>query len=509
VAAVIRRVFLRLLGFIYLIAFASLALQIRGLVGEHGILPAARFLEWAHSIYGGGTYRLLPTLFWLNASDTALVAVAWTGAGLGFLLLLGVRPRLLLVLLWLLYLSLSVVGQDFLSFQWDALLLESGLLAILWAPRRFVRRVSEPPILLVSEPPGPLEASSGGPPFDLARFLLVFLLFKLMFLSGVTKILSGDPTWRYGTALDFHFETQPLPPWSAWYAHHWPTWIHHALTWWTLAVELGAPWFLLLPGRLQPARVPAVLAIAVLQVGIAATGNYGFFNLLTLALCLPALSGARRARDDLQMEGPDTDRTPHRWPLVRIAAPVLLGLSLLSMVREVAFTLPNGRGAGWWPAWGGKVLGWVEPFRSVNGYGLFRVMTTERPELVFEGSRDGVQWEPYGFRYKPGNVDRRPAFVAPFHPRLDWQLWFAALSPGRNLGWVERLAEALRAGTPEVVALLGHDPFPTTPPQYVRAVLYDYRFSTPEQRRRTGSWWVRTLQGTFVLGSSVADSSGS
>jgi hypothetical protein len=501
-----RRLFLRLLGLVYLVAFASLALQIRGLVGQRGILPAAHFLEWAHSVYGAAAYRLLPTLLWLDPSDTALLAVAWTGAGLGFLLLLGVRPRLLLVLLWLLYLSLSIVGQDFLSFQWDALLLESGLLAILWAPRRFGRRSSEPSIPLVFGPVGPLGVPARKPPIDLGRLLLVFLLFKLMFLSGVTKILSGDPTWRDGTALDFHFETQPLPPWTAWYAHHWPGWMHHGLTWWTLAVELGAPWLLLLPVRFHRSRLVGVLAIAMLQVGIAATGNYGFFNLLTLVLCLPALSRAPAA-DDGQGTG-DTESAPSRWPLVRFGAPVLLGLSALSLVREIAFTLPAGRGVGWWPAWAEEVMGWVEPFRSINGYGLFRVMTTDRPELVLEGSRDGARWEPYGFRYKPGDPDRRPGFVAPFHPRLDWQLWFAALSPGQNLGWLERLAEGLRAGTPEVLALLGHDPFPGKPPQYVRAALYDYRFSTPEQRRGTGAWWVRTLEGTFVLAPGAADSSG-
>jgi hypothetical protein len=506
-AAVTRRLFLRLLGFVYLVAFASLALQIRGLVGQHGVLPAAHFLEWAHSIYGAGAYRLLPTLFWLDASDNALVAVAWIGAGLGFLLMLGVRPRFLLALLWLLYLSMSVVGQDFLSFQWDALLLETGLLAILWAPWQSVRPVSAPSIPLVFGPAGPRHTAAGKPAVDLARFLLVFLLFKLMFLSGITKILSGDPTWRHGTALDFHFETQPLPPWTAWYAHHWPAWMHHGLTWWTLVVELGAPWLLLLPARFHRTRLVGVLAIAMLQVGIAATGNYGFFNLLTLLLCLPVLSSVRLSVDDRET-GRDTESAPPRHPVIRIVAPVLLGLSVLSLVREVAFTLPDGRGVGWWPPWADEVMGWVEPFRSINGYGLFRVMTTDRPELVLEGSRDGARWEPYGFRYKPGDPGQRPGFVAPFHPRLDWQLWFAALSPGQSLGWLQRLAEGLRAGTPEVLTLFGHDPFPGKPPQYVRAVLYDYRFSTPEQRRRTGAWWVRRLEGTFVLAPAAADSSG-
>jgi hypothetical protein len=227
-------------------------------------------------------------------------------------------------------------------------------------------------------------------------------------------------------------------------------------------------------------------------------------------LSLPVLDEALLAR--LRILRPARElapETPARQTIVLVVGPLLLLLSTLSMVREIAYTLPAGRGMKFWPRAGDAAMAWVAPLRSINGYGLFRVMTTERPELVLEGSRDGRRWEAYEFRYKPGAVNRRPRFVAPFHPRLDWQLWFAALSPGRNLGWVERLAEALRAGTPEVVALLGHDPFPTTPPQYVRAVLYDYRFSTPEQRRRTGSWWVRTLQGTFVLGSSVADSSGS
>ena len=496
-----RRLFLRLLGLVYLIAFASLAVQIRGLVGEHGILPAARFLGWAHSIYGFGAYRLLPTLFWLYSGDVALQIGAWTGAGLGLLLMLGFRPRLLLILLWLLYLSLSVVGQDFLSFQWDALLLESGLLAVLWAPPRWPRRVAPPPVLLVSEPLGPPD-SGRRPAFDGGRFLLVFLLFKLMFLSGATKLLSGDPTWRDGTALDFHFETQPLPPWTAWYAHHWPSWIHHALTWFTLAVEVGAPWLLLLPVRFRRPRVVAVLAIGLLQVGIAATGNYGFFNLLTLVLCVPVLSDATVLSNDQETAEP-----PRRISLVRIATPILLGLSMLSLVREIAFTVPDGRAVGWWPAWGDRVMGWVEPFRSVNGYGLFRVMTTERPELVLEGSRDSTRWEAYGFRYKPGDVNRRPGFVAPFHPRLDWQLWFAALGPGSSLGWLQRLAEGLRAGTPEVVGLLGANPFPGTPPKYVRAALYHYRFSSPEERSRTGAWWVRSLEGTFPLAPPTQDPS--
>jgi hypothetical protein len=217
------------------VAFASLAMQISGLAGERGILPAGRFLGWAHSMYGAASYLQLPTIFWLDGSDTALRLAAWGGAVLAVLLVLGIAPLLNLFLLWALYLSLTVSGQDFMAFQWDALLLETGLLAMLWA---------------AATP---------------ARFLLVFLLFKLMFLSGATKLLSGDPTWRHATALDFHFETQPLPPWTAWYAHHLPAGIHQALVLFTFAVELGAPWFLLLPDRLRPLRLGAIAAIALLS----------------------------------------------------------------------------------------------------------------------------------------------------------------------------------------------------------------------------------------------------
>jgi lipase maturation factor 1 len=466
-----------------LLAFVSLAGQIVGLVGERGIMPVGRFLDWAGSTYGAGAWRQLPTVFWLGASDGALQAVAWGGVGLAVLLVLGIAPLPVLFLLWTLYLSLAVAGQEFLSFQWDALLLETGLLAMLWAPVTWRLGREE------------------HRPSELARLLMVLLLFKLMFLSGATKLLSGDPTWRGATALDFHFETQPLPPWTAWYAHQLPAGVLHALTLLTLVVEVVIPWLLLLPDRFRTLRIGAVGAIALLQVGIAATGNYGFFNALTLVLCVPVLDDAILAR--LRLRRPDGDLPPEsrvRRTLVLVAFPLLLGLSLLSMVRELAFTVPEGRGIRWWPGWANETMELVAPLRSINGYGLFRVMTIRRPELILEGSNDGARWEAYDFRYQPDAVDERPRFVAPFHPRLDWQLWFAALAPVESLGWLGTLAARLRSGTPEVLALLGHNPFPGAPPRHVRAVLYDYRFSTPEERGRTGSWWVRERQGELPIG---------
>jgi hypothetical protein len=481
----VNRLFLRLLGAVYLVAFASLAVQITALVGERGIMPAGEYLEWAYSMYGPTAYGLLPTVLWLNTSDLALKLVTGCGVLLSLLLLIGVTPRLTLFLLWLLYLSLSVAGQDFLSFQWDALLLETSLLAILWAPAtRLLGREEQPPS-------------------ELARFLLVFLLFKLMFLSGITKLLSGDPTWRRLTALDYHFETQPLPPWTAWYAHQVPHGIHAGLTLVTLLVETLVPWLLLLPARFRRTRLGAVAAIALLQLGIAATGNYGFFNFLALVLCVPVLDDDLLVRLRISRPAAESEaRTPATPGVVRVIAPVVLALSVLSMVREIAYTLPNGRGMAFWPRQAESLMGMIAPLRSISGYGLFRVMTTERPELVIEGSRDGERWEPYELRYKPGAVDRRPGFVAPFHPRLDWQLWFAALSPRASYPWLQVLARRLRDGEPEVLGLFAVNPFGREPPKLVRAVLYDYRFSTVEERRRAGAWWVREPLGIMPFDTS-------
>ena len=246
-----------------------------------------------------------------------------------------------------------------------------------------------------------------------------------------------------------------------------------------------------------------------MQLGIAGTGNYGFFNFLTLVLCVPLLDDGVLSRLRMRLASVRPRRrsrasepeTPARRAIVRVVAPVLLALSALSMVRELAYTLPGGRGMAFWPRAGDQVLGWVAPLRSINGYGLFRVMTTERPELVIEGSRDGERWEAYELRYKPGAVDRRPRFVAPFHPRLDWQLWFAALDPMGSYR-VARIAgrRTARGDVRRCWRCSAGNPFPGAPPRFVRAVLYDYRFSTPEERRRTGAWWVRELEGTIPLG---------
>ncbi|HEX4601737.1 MAG TPA: lipase maturation factor family protein [Gemmatimonadales bacterium] len=468
-----RWLFLRLLGLMYLIAFVSLAVQITGLVGAHGVLPAQRFLERAHALYGGEAYHLFPTLCWLGAGDAMLRALCWGGALVALLVVGGVAQAPALALLWFLYLSASVVGQTFLWFQWDALLLEAGLLAVLYAPTGL----------------GPSLARERAPS-DAMRWLVWWLLFRLMFLSGITKFASGDPAWRTLTALDYHFWTQPLPTWTAWYAQWWPGWTHRGMLLLIFAIELVVPWLILVPERLVRVRRTAAALLALGQLGIAVTGNYGFFNALTLVLCVPLLDDRALGRVlPLRLEAGAPEPFWKRRT-IQVFVPVIALLSTLAFAREIVQTIPGSRGA-----LDNPLLEVVAPFRSINGYGLFRVMTTERPEIVIEGSPDTVVWHAYEFRWKPGDVTRRPRFVAPHQPRLDWQMWFAALDPDGAREWLGSLVEHLLRGTPEVLALLGENPFPAGPPRYVRLVYYHYRFATPAERARTGAWWQRDFAG--------------
>jgi hypothetical protein len=319
-----------------------------------------------------------------------------------------------------------------------------------------------------------------------------------MFLSGATKLLSGDPTWRSGTALHYHFETQPLPAWTAWYAQHLPESAHRVLTYGSLATELVFPWLLFLPDRYRRPRLFALAGLVGLQVGIAATGSYGFFNLLAIVLCLPLVDDEILARIiPMRLAVREEDARPRHRVLGAVAV-VFFVPSVLSFMRELAYTSPNARGA-YFPLVGEEIMRLVSPLRSFNGYGLFRVMTTERPEIVIEGSTDGQHWSEYEFRYKPGDVRRRPEFVAPYHPRLDWQMWFAALDPGGNRELLTSLGRGLKAGTPQILALMGRNPFPGSPPKSIRAVVYEYHFSTQAERTRTGAWWTRARLAEFPL----------
>lgn len=481
-----RWLFLRGLGVIYLIAFVSLWVQMAGLIGQRGILPAGDFMSEVKQAFAGhevgvDRFRQLPTLCWISASDTSLNVQCALGAALALGLIVGVAPWICLIGLWVLYLSLSSVGQEFLGFQWDALLLEVGLLAVFFAPWQLLpnRRREKPPSRAV-------------------HWLLRLLLFKLMFLSGVVKIASGDPLWRNLTALARHYETQPLPNVLAWYFHQLPLWFHKGSCALMFATELGAPFLLFLPRR---PRMIGGIALAALQIFILLTGNFTFFNWLTLVLCILAFDDFTWAailpgRVSTMYEGATESLRESRlmhWRNVPMAAMALVfgGISLVQVLGV----------SGWRPFWSApfaRAERWLAPLRSVSTYGLFAVMTPERPEIIVEGSNDGREWKEYTFRHKPGAANRRPTFAAPHQPRLDWQMWFAALGDVRQNPWFVNFCLRLLQGSPEVVGLLESDPFPNAPPKYVRARLYDYKFTTREERGRTGNWWKRELKGEYL-----------
>jgi predicted DCC family thiol-disulfide oxidoreductase YuxK len=444
--------FLRLLGLTYLFAFWSLGTQIVGLVGRDGIVPA-------------------------STSDALLRALCVSGSFLSVLLTAGVGSAIVLPVLWVLYLWLSNACGEFLGYQWDALLLEAGLIAVFLAP--FV--VRERPRDHASTP-------------RLARRLLVWLLFRLMIGSGAVKLASGDPAWRGLTALLVHYETQPLPTPLAWYAHQLPAWFQKISVAGVFAVELGVPWLILAPRRI---RMFGAFVLAGLQALIALTGNYAFFNFLTASLCVLLIDDAAfGATNRLR------DRRVRDWSLrvlVTIAfAAVTVPVSLLMFTGSIGVLMPGAELVF-------PLADFVQPLRSVNGYGLFAVMTTTRDEIVVEGSSDGREWKTYEFRYKPGDVYRRPAWVAPHQPRVDWQMWFAALAPFEQGGWFHRFCFRLLEGSPDVLKLLASNPFPDRPPKFVRGMLYRYHFTDRAAGRRTGAWWTRELLGRYSPVMSLQD----
>jgi hypothetical protein len=445
--------FLRLLGLIYIIAFASLWPQIVGLVGRDGIVPAAQVMPAMRAALGPRAFFEVPTLFWFGITDAALVDFCIGGCVAAAALVFGVFPRTAAALCFALYLSLVLVGQPFMGFQWDALLLESGFLAIF-----------------------------SGTPWLVWAYR--FLLFRLMFESGAVKLLSHDPNWRNLHALRFHFMTQPLPNPVAYYAFRVPAWLLDFSTAATLFIELVCP-FLLFVGK-RP-RYIAVTLLIFLQLLILVTGNYAFFNLLALALCLWAFD--------------NNLFTPLMRVLRRRAPPIqqsLLrrscGVALAALIAAGALQLVDMFSPAARPA--RRLLSFIAPFEIVNPYGLFAVMTTTRPEIIIEGSDDQVNWREYSFKYKPGELHRGLPLIAPYQPRLDWQMWFAALGSYEQNTWTGGLMYRIMTGNPTVTSLMNPPPF-SKPPRYLRALLYDYQFTTPAERSRTGAVWKRRALGIW------------
>lgn len=457
----LRALLLRGLALVYLAAFFSMATQVTALVGSDGISPLGPWMTALEAHFGNAARWQVPMLFWWAGGDAVLRGVCLGGAVAAAALLLGVLPRLSAALCWLAWLSVFNAGQVFTGFQWDLLLLEAGFLALLLPGRQGTITVLAYRVLAA----------------------------KFMFMAGFAKLASGDPTWRALTALEYHFQTQPLPAFPAWYAHHLPAVVLRAGTAATLVLELALPLLLLGPRRL---RHIATLGIIAFELLIMATGSYNFFNLLTILLCLAAFDDAALERLRPGASRPATgpvaigagNASP--WPIRGIAVAVMV-LSLMN----TSLMVTGG------PAAAGAVVEALAPLRINNRYGLFANMTTERREIIIEGSTDGRHWQAYVLPWQPGPLARRPLWATPHQPRLDWQMWFAALAGPARSPWFEGVLQALLTGQPSVLALFEVNPFPDTPPRFVRARLWRYRFTTPAERAATGHWWAREPLGSW------------
>lgn len=496
---VARRLLLIGLGLVYLAAFWSLWVQVIGLVGEDGIRPAQEFFDYVAGRAGLSRLWEVPSWNWLiGASNGALHFLCAAGIVSAVAMMLGLAPLASAFICWSFYVSLYVAGQRFLSFQWDILLLEAGFLALFLTPpltKRVTRETAEPSRLII--------------------WLFWLLIFKLMFSSGVVKLSSGDPAWRDLTALSHHYETTCLPAWTGWLMFQLPMWFHKLSAVGMFAIELVLP-FGIFSGRF--ARLIVAAAFVALMVFIGLTGNYGFFNLLTIVLCIPLLCDAQwpqtlqarwaPARKEKRPPAwPDemkqNEETPYDWsayrtplserPWPRAFVTGLTGFVLLCNIVPMASMF---RPQWEWP----KPLMWLHrrqsAFHIASNYGLFATMTTRRPEIVFEGSNDGMNWQAYELPYKPGNLSRRPGLYGLHMPRLDWLLWFAALSGPNRHPWTATLAQRLLQGEPAVLGLFARNPFPDSPPRYVRARLFEYHFTNWQSD--SDNWWRREYLGPYL-----------
>lgn len=487
-----RWLFLRALGLIYFSAFFSLIFQIRGLIGPAGILPAESYLQAAtRSLGPWARVWYVPSILWWSSGSGMLSALCWAGLAASLLLVLNLWPRGMLVVCFVCFLSFVAAAQDFSGYQSDGMLLEAGLIAFFFAPSGFR--------------PG---LGRAHPASRASLFLLQWEWFRIYFESGAVKLLSGDIEWRHFTAMDEYYQNGPLPTWIGWYVQHLPHWFHASTVAATLALELGLVWMLFLPRRW---RIVCFFIVTPWQVGVILTANYTFLNYLVLVLGVLLLD----------------DRFALRW----------LPSNLKERVARSRCGEANSQGApceGWWqrlrPKWAVVTLAlssvmllWIfyattaeliwmfvqaplptspvtalEPFRVANQYGLFAVMTRGRYEIEFQGSADGQSWVAYPFRYKPQNLNQPPGIYAPYQPRFDWNLWFASLGFWRAYPIVPNTELRLLSNDKDVLNLFAGNPFPQQPPRQVRAVLWQYWFTTMAEKRATGMWWRRQSLGLYA-----------
>ncbi|WEH36947.1 lipase maturation factor family protein [Streptomyces sp. AM 4-1-1] len=450
-----RLVFQRALAGVYLVAFLAAALQFRALIGERGMLPVPELLRRTR-------WQDAPGLFRLHYSDRAFAAVAWTGCLLSVLLAAGVDSRLPLwaamvmwALPWALYLSIVQVGQVWYGFGWESLLLETGFLAVF------------------------LGNADTGPPV-LVLWLLRWVLFRVEFGAGMIKI-RGDDCWRRLTCLDFHHETQPMPGPLSWFFHRLPEPVHRVEVAANHVTQLVLPVLLFVP---QPVAGVAAGLMIVTQMWLVLSGNFAWLNWLTVVLALSVV-------DWSPSSGPSPRPPAPLWYEVTVIAVTVL---VLFLSRNPARNLVSRRQA---------MNRSFDPLRLVNSYGAFGSVSRVRLEVVVEGTdeavvREDTVWKEYGFRGKPGEPGRLPRQFAPYHLRLDWMMWFAALSPAYARSWFGPFVERLLANDRDTLRLLRHNPFSDAPPAHIRAQVYRYRFTTWRELRATGHWWHRVQVRDFL-----------
>lgn len=487
-----RWIFLRALGLIYLSAFYSLYFQIKGLIGPEGILPAGDYLQAiaAAPDLHAQRLRFAPTLLWISSSDHALMLLCWAGLIASALVVVNVWPRGMLLGCFICFLSFIAAAQDFASYQSDGMLLEAGFISLFFAP------------------PG-LWPGLGleHPPWRLSTFLLQWEWFRIYFESGAGKWLGHDPSWRNLTAMDQYYQNGPLPTWIGYYVQHFPHWFQASSALFTLIAEIFLVWMLFLPRRF---RIVCFCIVTPFQIGIILTANYAFLNYLVLALGFlllddrfvewivpdrirrfaewkPKLAAVDRAHD-----------TVERWrkavrPMSLTVSAICLGLVFYVATAQLLWMFFSGLPI---PQ---KPVSWVEPFRIANAYGLFERMTWKRYEIEFQGSNDGKTWVAYPFRYKPQDVNKAPGIYAPYQPRFEWNLWFASLDSVYQNRWVVWTEERLLQNSPDVLQLFAYDPFPrSSPPKRIRVIMYQYWFTTPDTKRKTGDWWQRELLSEYA-----------
>ena len=504
-----RWIFLRALAIIYFSAFYSLLFQIKGLVGPLGILPAREYLGALARAYPSTKVWFAPTVYWISSSSHALMIVTWMGLAASIVAFVNLWPRLSFFICFVCFLSFVAAAQDFSNYQSDGMLLEAGFISLFFAPRGIL--------------PG---LGAEFPPSRASLFLLQWEWFRIYFESGIVKLLSGDRQWRTLTAMDEYYQNGPLPTWIGWYTQHLPHWFHVASAAGTLVMELAIVWMLFLPRRI---RILCFFIVTPWEIGVILTANYTFLNYLVLSLgflllddqFLRPLFPARFRKNLSTVEEPmpdgaeitqtetaddetsaDTEergerRIPRRLKghlrAIRLAlAAVMLTWIFYDTTAEMLLIpfrdlpLPT------------KPITALEPFRIANQYGLFAVMTNGRYEIEFQGSNDGRNWTPYPFSHKPQALNEAPRVYAPYQPRFDWNLWFASLGDWHQNELVPLTEERLLENDKDVLALFRSNPFPQSPPKYVRAVLWQYWFTTRAEKRSTGDWWNRRYLGLYA-----------